>query len=65
MKAYIKKAKGEGLWLFIDKYGIKGESVKQILDTLQIEEGNVAWAVKEEEVPLILEACKKWLEGKK
>ena len=61
-KAYIKESKiNKGLWLFVDKEGISVSSIKDILGIEPDEEGNVAWAIKEDEVKPIYLACKRYL----
>lgn len=59
----IRKAKdGKGLWLFIDKGGSKASPFDLPLAPEEL--GDVAYAIREEEVEVIRDACNEYLESK-
>jgi hypothetical protein len=63
MKAYITKdtKNSKGLWLIIE--GDKPADIEGIMGMLRTEDsaGNVAYAIVQEEVEAIRDACDKWL----
>lgn len=67
MKAYIKKdtKNSKALWLIVETED-KPAEIETIMGTLRTEdfEGNVAYAIVEEEVEAIRDACDKWLKNK-
>lgn len=70
MKARIQKADETGaLWLFIDRDDNRlkdVEEVSEIMFDLHIkDEGNVAWALLDDEVEVVRDACNEWLNTNK
>lgn len=67
MKAYIKQdtKNSKALWLIVETED-KPAEIETIMGTLRTEDsaGNVAYAIVEEEVEAIRDACDKWLKNK-
>ena len=67
--ARIRKAKGKGLWLFIDREGDIKNNAEDIANVLGVgtrdedEAGRVAYAIVPEEVIAIRDACNEYLEA--
>ena len=66
ISAHIKKARGKGVWLFIDRdKKTEEEEIRNLFDVIRDEDeaGNVAYAFLEEEIEVVRDACNKYLEG--
>ena len=62
VKAYIKKDKGDARWLIVERVGESAE-VEAILDQFRSEDSdnNVAYAILENEIQAIMQACMDYL----
>ena len=62
IKAYIKKDKGDAMWLIVERIGGSAE-VEAILGQLRSEDddNNVAYPILENEIQAIMRACLDYL----